>query len=80
MGQYRVKLPELGEAIEKANISFWHFEEGDKLKKDDELVEVVTEKSTFNVSAPASGTLSKILFSEGEEVKINEVIAIIDTE
>jgi pyruvate/2-oxoglutarate dehydrogenase complex dihydrolipoamide acyltransferase (E2) component len=78
MSQHEVRLPELGSNIEKASISFWHYEEGDKVNEGDDLVEVVTEKATFNVPAPTSGILSKRLAGEGEEVKINQVIAIIE--
>ena len=79
MTRYEVKLPELGEGIEKAAVSFWHYETGEKVSEKDDLVEVITEKATFNVPAPVSGKLMKVLFKEGDEVRVNETMALIET-
>lgn len=73
-----VKLPELGEGINEATVSFWHFSEGDEVKEGDDLVEMATEKATFNVPASASGKLSKKKFEEGQIVKVGEALAIIE--
>ena len=73
-----VKLPELGEEVEKATVSFWHHEKGERVEKEDDLVEMVTDKATFNVPSPISGTLSQIKVGEGDTVKVGEVIAIIE--
>ena len=73
-----VRLPELGEEIEKAVVSFWYFKVGDRVKQDDDLVELATDKATFNVPAAASGTLKEIRVSEGSEAKIGEVLAVIE--
>ncbi len=74
----QVILPELGEGIEKAMVAFWHCKVGDSIKKDDELVELVTDKASFNVSADFDGTLKEILVPEGEEAKIGQALAIIE--
>jgi pyruvate dehydrogenase E2 component (dihydrolipoamide acetyltransferase) len=73
-----VKLPELGEGVEKATVSYWHFDEGGQVKEGEDIVEMVTDKATFNLPAPCSGTIKKIFFREGETVKIGEVIATIE--
>ena len=73
-----VVLPELGEGIEKATVSYWHFQKGQKINKDDDLVEMATDKATFNVPASCSGVISEILFEEGQEVKVGQTLAIID--
>ena len=73
-----VKLPELGEKIEKAVVSFWYFKVGDRVKKDDDLVELATDKATFNVPSNANGVLKEIRVSEGSEAKIGEVLAVIE--
>lgn len=75
-----VVMPEIGEDIKEATVSFWHFEEGEKVIEGDDLVEMVTDKATFNIPAPASGTLKEVMFEEGETVKIGETIAAIETE
>ena len=68
-------LPELGEGIEDAVVSMWHFAEGDTVKAGDDIVEVVTDKATFNVPSSSSGVIKKIMRHEGETAKIGEVLA-----
>jgi len=68
----------LGEGIEKATISFWYFQEGQRVNKDDDLVELVTDKATFNLPAPCSGILSQIIYKEGDTVNIGEVLALME--
>ena len=74
----QVILPELGEGIEKAMVAFWHCKVGDPIKKDDELVELVTDKASFNVSADFEGTVKEILVPEGEEANIGQPLAVIE--
>jgi pyruvate/2-oxoglutarate dehydrogenase complex dihydrolipoamide acyltransferase (E2) component len=74
----KVHLPELGEGIEKATVSFWYFKPGEKVNEKDDLVELTTDKATFNLPSPASGILSEILIPEGEAANIGEVLGIID--
>lgn len=76
----KVVLPELGEGIEKATISYWYFKEGERVKEKDDLVELTTDKATFNLPSPSSGLLSEILFHEGDTVNVGEVLAIIEEE
>lgn len=73
-----VVLPELGEKIEKATVSYWYFQEGDKVSEKADLVELVTDKATFNLPAPCSGTLGRIMFKEGASVKAGDVLAVIE--
>ncbi|MBM3246539.1 MAG: hypothetical protein FJZ13_04345 [Candidatus Omnitrophica bacterium] len=75
----KVVLPELGEGIEKATISYWYFKEGEKVNERDDLVELATDKATFNLPSPASGALGQIFFHEGDTVPVGEVLATIDT-
>ena len=74
----KVILPPLGEGIEKAVVSFWYFKAGDKVKEKDDLVELTTDKATFNLPSPCTGVLSQILFTEGQAVNIAEVLALIE--
>jgi len=73
-----VILPELGEGIKSAIIALWHFNEGDQVKSDDDIVELVTDKASFNVSAGNQGIIKKILYDEGQEAKVGEPLAIIE--
>jgi len=74
----KVVLPELGEGIEKATVSYWYFKEGDKVEEKADLVEFATDKATFNLHSPCSGTLSSIIFHEGDTVNVGEVLASIE--
>ncbi len=74
----KVYLPELGENISKATISYWYMEEGSAVIEGNDLVEVATDKATFNVPAPCSGTLIEIAAHEGDTVEPGEVLAVIE--
>jgi len=74
----QVILPELGEGIEKAMVSFWQVSVGDQVKKDSEIVELVTDKAAFNVTCDHDGVIKEILVQEGEEAKIGQVLALIE--
>ena len=74
----KVVLPELGENIAKATVSYWYFQEGEKVNEKDDLVELTTDKATFNLPSPATGIISEIFFREGDTVHAGEMLAIID--
>ena len=74
----KVYLPELGENITKATISYWYAEEGSSVAEGNDLVEITTDKATFNVPAPASGTLVEIVAHEGDVVDIGSVLGLIE--
>ena len=72
-----VKLPEMGEVIEEASVSFWYKKVGDSVKESEDLVELTTEKTSFNLPSPASGTVQQINAGEGEKVKVGQTLAVI---
>lgn len=74
----KVALPELGEEIKSAVVSFWHFEIGDTIKEGDDLVEMSTDKATFNVPSPVSGSLKEINCQEGDTVEVGNTLAVIE--
>ncbi len=73
-----VKLPEMGEGIEEASVSFWYKKVGDTTKEGEDLVELTTEKTSFNLPSPTSGTVKIISFSEGDKVKVGQTLAVIE--
>jgi pyruvate/2-oxoglutarate dehydrogenase complex dihydrolipoamide acyltransferase (E2) component len=73
-----VKLPHLAEGVNKATVTYWHKSPGDSVKEGEDLVELVTDKATFNMPSPASGTLKEALVTEGVEVKVGQVLARIE--
>lgn len=74
----KVVLPELGEGIDKATVSYWYFQAGEKVNEKDDLVELTTDKATFNLPSPCTGMLSEILFQAGDTVNVGEVLAVIE--
>ena len=76
----KVTLPELGEGVKNAVVSYWHSEVGEKVNEGDDLVEMATDKATFNIPAPASGTVKEKFFEEGDTVQVGDTIAIIEEE
>lgn len=72
-----VILPKLDEAMLTAKIVQWLKKEGDRVEKGEGIVEIETEKVTFEVEAEGSGILSKVMVSEGDEVPVGAVIAFI---
>ncbi|MFC1709675.1 lipoyl domain-containing protein [Candidatus Omnitrophota bacterium] len=74
----KVPLPDLGEGIEKATVSYWLIEVGKEVKEGDDLVEMATDKAVFNVPSPASGVLKEIVAQDGAEVKVGETLAALE--
>jgi len=76
--QQPVVLPELGEGITKARVACWHVSVGDTVTAGSDVVEVVTDKATFNIEAQATGTLKAIFVDEGGEATVGETLAVIE--
>ena len=72
-----VLLPALGEGIEKATVTFWFFKPGDAVQKDQDLVELTTDKAAFNLPCPSSGVLQQIMIDEGAVARVGEILAVI---
>lgn len=75
-----IAVPELGESVIEATIQQWLKKEGDFVEVGEPLVELETDKVNLEVSAKASGVLSHIIVPEGHDVKIGDVLGMIDSE
>ncbi|REK10272.1 MAG: 2-oxoglutarate dehydrogenase complex dihydrolipoyllysine-residue succinyltransferase [Planctomycetota bacterium] len=73
-----LKVPAVGESITEVQIGKWLVDEGDHVEKDDNLVEVESDKATLEIPAPASGTVAKILKQSGDTVAVGDVIGHIE--
>jgi len=71
-------VPELGESIVDARVAKWLKKEGDRVAAGDPLVELETDKIDVEVGAPQAGVLAKIERREGADVKIGEVLGVVD--
>jgi pyruvate/2-oxoglutarate dehydrogenase complex dihydrolipoamide acyltransferase (E2) component len=73
-----ILMPELGESVHEGTVSRWLKKEGDYVKEDEPVVEIMTDKVNTELQAPASGVLSKIIIPEGEQVQVFAAMGIID--
>ena len=79
MGISQIKMPQLGESVTEGTVDKWLKREGDMVKRDEPLVEVVTDKVNAEIPSPFEGKLVKISVGEGETVRVGSVIAQIET-
>jgi len=70
-----ITLPELGEGIEEATIINIFVSPGDSIKKEQSVIEIETDKAALELPSPFDGTISDILVSEGDVIKIGDLIA-----
>ncbi|HZP91404.1 MAG TPA: 2-oxoglutarate dehydrogenase complex dihydrolipoyllysine-residue succinyltransferase [Burkholderiales bacterium] len=75
-----VKVPQLSESVSEATLLSWHKKPGEYVKRDENLIDIETDKVVLELPAPESGVLAKIMKGDGGTVVANEVIAQIDTE
>jgi 2-oxoglutarate dehydrogenase E2 component (dihydrolipoamide succinyltransferase) len=74
-----VKVPMLPESIADATISTWYKKVGDTVARDENLVDLETDKVMLEVPSPAAGVIKEILKNVGAVVQANQVIAVVDT-
>jgi 2-oxoisovalerate dehydrogenase E2 component (dihydrolipoyl transacylase) len=79
MGLAQIKMPQLGESVTEGTVDKWLKQEGDFVKRDEPLVEVVTDKVNAEIPSPFEGKLIKISAGEGETVRVGAVIGQIET-
>jgi 2-oxoglutarate dehydrogenase E2 component (dihydrolipoamide succinyltransferase) len=75
-----VKVPQLPESVAEATLVNWHKKPGDAVARDENLIDVETDKVVLELPAPNDGVLVELVKPDGSTVTSNEVIAIIDTE
>ncbi len=75
-----VKVPQLSESVAEATLLTWHKKLGEFVKRDDNLIDIETDKVVLELPAPADGVLTKIVKTDGGTVVSNEIIATIDTD
>ena len=78
--QIEVKVPALSESVSEASLVSWHKKAGDAVKRDENLIDIETDKVVMELPAPADGVLVKIVMPDGSSVTSGDIIAVIDTE
>jgi 2-oxoglutarate dehydrogenase E2 component (dihydrolipoamide succinyltransferase) len=75
-----VKVPQLSESVSEATLLDWHKKEGEKVSRDENLIDIETDKVVLELPAPADGVLIKVIKKSRESVGSGDIIAQIDTE
>jgi pyruvate dehydrogenase E2 component (dihydrolipoamide acetyltransferase) len=73
-----VQIPKMGMSTVEVDVVAVHVKPGDRVGPDTIVVEVQSEKANFEIEAGASGTVSHVLVSEGDEAKVGDVVVRID--
>ena len=80
MGATIIRMPLLSDTMTEGVIAAWHKKVGDKVKSDDALADVETDKATMEVIGYADGTLLYVGVEKGQAAKVNDIIAIVGKE
>src|ERR1043165_1069589 len=80
MAIIEVKVPQLSESVSEATLLDWHKKEGEKVSRDENLIDIETDKVVLELPAPADGVLVKIIKKSRDSVGSGEIIAQIDTD
>jgi 2-oxoglutarate dehydrogenase E2 component (dihydrolipoamide succinyltransferase) len=75
-----VKVPQLSESVSEATLLSWHRKEGEAIARDENLIDIETDKVVLELPSPADGVITKIIKAAGSLVVSGEVIARIDTD
>ena len=75
-----VRLPQISEGIETAQIIQVLVKVGDSVKVEQSIAELETEKATFELPSPVEGKVTEIAVKEGQELKVGELVLKLDTE
>lgn len=70
--KYQFKLPDIGEGMAEGTVGEWHVQEGDTIKKDDDLVQIENDKSVEELPSPVDGTIDKILVPADETAEVGQ--------
>jgi pyruvate dehydrogenase E2 component (dihydrolipoamide acetyltransferase) len=73
-----VLMPQLGETVVEGTVGAWHKQVGDRIEKDEILLDVETDKVSMEIPAPSAGRIQAILVSAGETVDVGTVLAVIE--
>lgn len=80
MGAFQFKLPDIGEGTAEAEIVAWHVKVGDKVKEDQPLVDMMTDKATVELTSPVDGIVQSIGGEVGKKAAVGAVLVTFQTE
>jgi pyruvate dehydrogenase E2 component (dihydrolipoamide acetyltransferase) len=80
MATFEFKLPDLGEGVMEGELVKWHVKEGDFIKEDHVIAEVMTDKATVTVPSPKAGKIVKVHGKEGDMAKVHQTLVTMEIE
>src|SRR5215469_5985280 len=78
MGHYEFLLPDIGEGVTEAEITAWHVKPGDRVREDQPLLDVMTDKATVDMSSPVEGTVTAIHGAVGSKAPVGSILVELD--
>jgi 2-oxoisovalerate dehydrogenase E2 component (dihydrolipoyl transacylase) len=78
MGHYQFLLPDIGEGVTEAEITAWHVKPGDRVREDQPLLDVMTDKATVDMSSPVEGTVTAVHGAVGSKAPVGSVLVELD--
>ncbi|HEY8925464.1 MAG TPA: dihydrolipoamide acetyltransferase family protein [Polyangia bacterium] len=75
---YEFKLPDIGEGVVEGEVVRWLVKEGDQVREDQPLVEVMTDKATVEIPAPRAGKVAQRMYAEGQICPVGKVLVTIE--
>src|SRR5258708_37787215 len=75
---YEFRLPDIGEGVVEGEVVRWLVKEGDPLRMDQPMVEIMTDKATVEIPAPRAGRVGKRMFAEGQLCPVGKVLITIE--
>jgi len=80
MGEYRYKLPDIGEGVVEAEITAWHVALGDTVEEDAPIADAMTDKATIELTAPVAGVIKMVACEEGDMLAVGADLVVFETE
>lgn len=74
MARYEFRLPDVGEGVVEAELAAWHVKPGDRVKEDQMLVDIMTDKATLEITSPVAGVVVSITGNPGEMLAVGSVL------
>lgn len=75
---FEFKLPDIGEGVHEGEVVQWKVKEGEVVREDQPIVEVMTDKATVEITSPRAGRIARIAAKEGQVLKVGELLVAID--
>ncbi|HKP75753.1 MAG TPA: biotin/lipoyl-containing protein, partial [Longimicrobiaceae bacterium] len=73
-------MPQMGESIAEGTVSVWRKKIGEKVERDEPIMEISTDKVDAEIPSPVAGILAEIVVQEGQTVEVGTVVAFIETD